>query len=600
MHAERQKRVSDQEFFVSRILNQSTIFAKNVPFIFAAVAFIEQKQLFRNISVQFQKGKIQETSSGLKAFNLEEAFSVFDNIKGTPKYWRKAKKELYARLDNFGPFQFFFTLSCAEMRWPEIFTTFLHDHQVEYRQELGKTNVYIDNELLDDFLSNNIDKYKYIKENIVYVTILFNNRVQNFIKHIMLGKNNPMAVKYYSYKTEFQARGAPHIHGVIWVDFDLISKTRTDNKYDELQTAFKTIKNGDKLSNAQETALSNFADEHISCSLMNSKTRKIVSDVNIHHHSKSCKKHGTVCRFKFPKFPSLRTIIVLPAKVLFEDEKKRKNIVKKCQKLLDKVKETLQDSKFVDQVNKIEENTVNKLLNIQDTIALVQCIMEKYISPITLTESMFEYVPSSCQEYVDQELELDDLQELLNALMLEQSEMENIVEDIHHKRLMLILEKSISSSEYDSREDLLKNYEFALKVGQNSYGIVYKRTTSELYVNHYNQEWIQNWNGNMDIQICLDFFSIITYISEYYSKDETGTSSQLMEALKNSDDKTFREKLRLVANTFLTHRQLGVPEAIYRYRAGFIGAVDIFPEPNEHSSYLHNEKTFLFGKIHFQ
>ena len=75
MHAERQKRVSDQEFFVSRILNQSTIFAKNVPFIFAAVAFIEQKQLFRNISVQFQKGKIQETSSGLKAFNLEEAFS---------------------------------------------------------------------------------------------------------------------------------------------------------------------------------------------------------------------------------------------------------------------------------------------------------------------------------------------------------------------------------------------------------------------------------------------------------------------------------------------------------------------------------------------
>ena len=50
------------------------------------------------------------------------------------------------------------------------------------------------------------------------------------------------------------------------------------------------------------------------------------------------------------------------------------------------------------------------------------------------------------------------------------------------------------------------------------YKIVLKRDIDELMVNNYNHEWIKNWNGNLDISFCLDFFAIITYISDYYSK----------------------------------------------------------------------------------
>ena len=42
-------------------------------------------------------------------------------MKNTPKLWKKAKYEMIARLDNLGPFQLFFTLSCADMRWTENF-----------------------------------------------------------------------------------------------------------------------------------------------------------------------------------------------------------------------------------------------------------------------------------------------------------------------------------------------------------------------------------------------------------------------------------------------------------------------------------------------
>ena len=42
------------------------------------------------------------------------------------------------------------------------------------------------------------------------------------MKEIVMNKSNPMAVKYYSTKVEFQGRGAAHNHGVLWVDVNKI------------------------------------------------------------------------------------------------------------------------------------------------------------------------------------------------------------------------------------------------------------------------------------------------------------------------------------------------------------------------------------------
>ena len=36
----------------------------------------------------------------------------------------------------------------------------------------------------------------------------------------MLNKEGSFCVKYYNYRVEFQLRGATHIHGTIWVDFE--------------------------------------------------------------------------------------------------------------------------------------------------------------------------------------------------------------------------------------------------------------------------------------------------------------------------------------------------------------------------------------------
>ena len=72
------------------------------------------------------------------------------------------------------------------------------------------------------------------------------------------------------------------------------------------------------------------------------------------------------------------------------------------------------------------------------------------------------------------------------------------------------------------------------------------------------------WDANLDLQICLDYFAVITYVTDYYSKDDTGTLQYLKEAAKQFGRESLREKLNIIKNTFLNNRQMGEAEAIYR------------------------------------
>ena len=101
-------------------------------------------------------------------------------------------------------------------------------------------------------------------------------------------------------------------------------------------------------------------------------------------------------------------------------------------------------------------------------------------------------------------------------------------------------------------------------VSINGYRVIHKRDVDEIFVNNYNPEWIHSWNANMDLQICLDYYAIITYISDYYSKDDSGTMKHIKEAMKQAGNESLKTKLSIVVHQFLTHRQIGESEAYFR------------------------------------
>ena len=68
----------------------------------------------------------------------------------------------------------------------------------------------------------------------------------------------------------------------------------------------------------------------------------------------------------------------------------------------------------------------------------------------------------------------------------------------------------------------------------------------------------------MDIQVVLDYFAVITYVTDYYAKDDTGTLEVIRAALAQTNTSDLRERMKIISNVFLTHRQMGEAEAVYR------------------------------------
>ena len=525
LNCQRKVKLPVQQFFQQRLFNINRRFASCPSFVFAAVQYVENKQLTGNINIAFNRGKATKAEDGGTIYTLHDPFSVLDNIKGTPRYFRKKKNEFIAKLENHGPFQIFFTLSCADSRFEENFTSLLQDHEIHYEIKDGKEKCFIDGQTLEEFLKSHQSKHEFIRKNILTATRNFDHRVKNFIKIIIMSKFNEMHVEFYNYRVEFQMRGAGHIHGVLWINFDSFQKDERNKGMENLKEAFETIGNEEILSEKEEASLTRFADKFITCTLKDPTTRDIVQDVNIHNHTKTCRKYNANnCRFNFPRFPVDRTLISVPARIKYIDESKREEMLLRAKKVLSKVRDIL-----------INTDLMKELEN-------------AYPIDMTMTND---------ETYLN-----NMLKERLIALLLKS----DIADDLKVERDMN-LQSNLRENKF--KLDLLAQYRNILSISSAGYKVVLKRDIDEIYVNNYNKEWIKCWNANMDIQITLDHYAIITYISDYMMKDDTGTMEFIIKAIKDSGNQELRELLKIAKNTFLTHRQMGEAEAYYRLFPNF-------------------------------
>ena len=120
-----------------RINNQNSQWAKNATYVFVAQQYLEKHRVERQISISMQKGKIKKTDTGIFVSPFSELISIFKDIPGTPSYFRMFRNEIFARIEQKGPFHLFLTLSCAEMKWMEVLSSLLRNegHKIEFHYE---------------------------------------------------------------------------------------------------------------------------------------------------------------------------------------------------------------------------------------------------------------------------------------------------------------------------------------------------------------------------------------------------------------------------------------------------------------------------------
>ena len=387
LHHKREVRLTDQNYFVQRIRNADRRFEENAGYVFAATSYIEKKRLQSNANISFSRGQQRQNDEGGIYYSLNDPYTVFDNIKNTPKYWQKYKYEMIARLENLGPFQWFFTLSCADQKWDENFSSLIRERDIEIEYEVsnldGSDTTWItflkDGEkkkiLLKDYLEEEVDEsqHEMIRTNVLNATRNFQRRVDAFIKHIILGKDNPMNIKHLSYKVEFQGRGAGHIHGVLWSRISKFESKNLDDEDDEFQvadhvknkefkyltSAFRKLRDNQPMNIFEKVDIERFVDKFVTCSLNPDKLGKVATDgymlaklakdVQTHRHTRTCHKYDNSCRFHKPSFPMKETTL-FESMINSVESDKQGNDSGANPKVLEKVKDLLDDNDLIEKI----------------------------------------------------------------------------------------------------------------------------------------------------------------------------------------------------------------------------------------------------------
>ena len=360
----RKVRVSYGDICKSELRSHDRRVAMSVPNIFFKMKKLQIKYVADTVTLAMRrcktKGKKYTVENVLDQqqvndlVRLDEGYYIFRSLRNSPPYFEKRKKDLFAMIRQLGLPTWFVSLSAADTRWPDLLKI------------LGKL---IDKKEYNDEEIEQMDwteRTRLVRSDPVTCVRYFDHRVQQFINIIIKSQHNPIGqVKDFFYRVEFQQRGSPHIHMLIWIES--APKYCVDSEEDVLA----------------------YVDKHVSCSHEETQQLEELVNLQMHKHSKTCRKKGEpICRFGFPLPPMPNTVILEP----LDDDDEAENFKEifdriKCE--LDKMGDgsehrDMSFSEFLTDVAQVSEEHYMKAIRSQlkgPKLFLKRCPSEIRINP---------------------------------------------------------------------------------------------------------------------------------------------------------------------------------------------------------------------------
>ena len=298
--------------------------AQSVPNIFFKHKKLQMKQISDKVNLAIRrcksKGKKITAAEARnpayldKLVNLDEGYYIFRQLRNSPPYLEARKKDIFAMIRQLSLPTWFISLSAADTRWTDLL------------KMLAKLNG--DADLTDTDIEKLTwqEKTKLVQKDPVTCSRYFDHRVHEFLNTVLKSNCEPIGkVKDYFYRVEFQQRGSPHIHMLVWVE------------------------NAPTLDSNSEGEIVEFVDQYLTCSAEKNETLELVK-LQTHKHSRTCRKKGKpICRFGFPLPPLPRTMLLYP---LEEEVEKYKKKSTELQKDMNEFQENVEMT-FDDFLNKI-------------------------------------------------------------------------------------------------------------------------------------------------------------------------------------------------------------------------------------------------------
>lgn len=273
------------------------------------------KQLKSQASISFRKSNLSSSISAQQALNRnfinnaitsDIAYRFANTVTGTPAYWEKQKKHVLAMIRQFGFFDIFVTISMAETHWLELLVI------------LKQT---VDSEVINNEDASDMDfaeKCRLIQKDPITCALYFDQRT-NELKKTWAATDGPFGARkilHSFYRIEFQHRGSPHMHMVIWLE--------NVPKFDPEQQ--------------NQNEVSQFINEVITVDSDNGACEDFIG-YQRHRCTFTCKRKvfgKIVCRFGAPFFPMDETCILdpIPDDFAWASTTKKKEITELREKIV--------------------------------------------------------------------------------------------------------------------------------------------------------------------------------------------------------------------------------------------------------------------------
>ena len=202
-HHPRQVKLSHSEYVKSRLLNKDSRYRKDPQYVFFLLWQKEMREISAGVynllkSTRRQPMSVSALLHGVATRNehLEANLcTMLQSVRGTKQYWFAKQSELRCMIRASGPPTLFLTFSCAEYESADIDRYLRKVNDVSPSYSIGKL-------CTDDPVS--VSRKFSLKFHAFFRTVL--------LKGAVLGE-----IDHYYWKKEYQARGAPHYHVLLWI-----------------------------------------------------------------------------------------------------------------------------------------------------------------------------------------------------------------------------------------------------------------------------------------------------------------------------------------------------------------------------------------------
>lgn len=498
--------------------------ATNIQYIFYMYRQLMTQKLTSAINISLRKSCVRghltarealEQSNLVNRLTDNDYTRFMNSIRSAPEFWEAKKKQLFAMLRQLDNPTFFVTLSPAEIDWPELIIQ-LHRN---FEPDPTKRNVT----LADVEKMSRDYKIDLVSRDPVATARYFENRIRHLL-NFMFHKEGPFKanpIVDFFWKIEFQARGSPHVHMMVW--------TKDRQKYMV----------GTPLNSPVCNAIIEQIENNITCESPESTSEisEEIEETNIERQEEE------------EEYNLLKKLI------------KFQIHVHKSNCLVDAWPSRINPNDFSEthDINETEECATHKFCK----YGFPWPILDRTLILDPLIDAKGKVYASGVKDQDEIEL-VENSRKNFSSIKVELNKLANEQAKARKNKTPL---PNISFADFLDKLDIsFDEYILALRASINTPSVFHRRTCHEIMINPYNKSIFLKHQANMDIQFVLNSYGVAVYLCSYLMKS-AGLMNRLLRVaeseLRNDRNLTLKQKLVQIASKFQNCSEISAQECVY-------------------------------------